>query len=289
MAYFIKLMALFSFSFTFCAIRFSKNKMKKSFVIALLLLSSSVFAEDSFLKNKTVVGCENKEGYPPFIFKNSVSGKLEGYSVDLLNLVFKDSGAKMKYRLLPWKRCMAYMGRGIAVDIVLAAASTEERRKKYIFSDAFSKVHLAFFYDHQRYPIGLGIEKPSDFDSIGTVCGMRGFVYGNYGLSKEVSQIAGSFQQLVSMVVGARCDALLARYEVFKSLPMVSPDFKYHYRMKGGIIPWRKDEPIKFYFLAKKNSAYHKQLIGYINKKMKRIEKSGRFKEIKEKYGFIAD
>lgn len=263
--------------------------MKKLFVIALFLLSSTVFAEDSFLKNKTVVGCENEEGYPPFIFQNKVSGKLEGYSVDLLNLVFKDSGAKIKYELLPWKRCMRSMGEEKTMDLVLAAASTEERRKKYIFSDAFAEVHLAYFYDHQRYPKGLHIEYPSDFDNIGTVCGMRGFVYGNYGLSKEVYQESATFQHLVKMVVFERCDALLVRYEVFKTLPMVYPDFKYHDRMNGGIIPWRKDDPIKFYFLAKKNSVYHKHLINYINKKMKQMEKSGQFKEIKKKYGFIKD
>ena len=43
---------------------------------------------------------------------------------------------------------------------------------------------------------------------------------------------------------------------------------KHFKRMKGGIIPWRRNEPIKFYFMAKKNSAYHKQLIDFINKRM---------------------
>jgi ABC-type amino acid transport substrate-binding protein len=59
--------------------------------------------------------------------------------------------------------------------------------------------------------------------------------------------------------------------------------------MKGGIIPWQKDDPIKFYFLATKESKYHKQIIEYINKRMKQIEKSGQFKEIMEKYGFAED
>ncbi len=263
-----------------------KIQMTIHLIIAIFLFPVIVFAEVSFLKNKTIVGCENEEGYPPFIFKNKESGKLVGYSVDLLNLVFKDSGAKIKYKLLPWVRCMKDMGRGKDIDIVLAAASTEERREKYTFSDAFSEVHLAYFYDHQRYPRGLDIKNPSDFDNIGIVCGMRGFVYGNYGLSKEVKQMGKTFQQLVKMVVAGRCDAFLVRYEVFNSLPMAYPDFKHHDRMKGGIIPWRKNNPIKFYFLAKKNSNYHKQLINYINKKIKQIEKFGQLKEIKKKYGF---
>jgi ABC-type amino acid transport substrate-binding protein len=113
------------------SIKYSKNRMKKFFIIALLLLPSTLLGANNLLKNKTVVGCENEEGYPPFIFKNTVSGKFEGYSVDLLNLVFKDSGAEMEYKLLPWKRCMAYMGKGEGMDIVLAAVSTAERRRKY--------------------------------------------------------------------------------------------------------------------------------------------------------------
>ena len=265
--------------------------------ISVLIFSVSAFAEkafpdisadNSFLKNRTVKGCEHQEGYPPFIFENSVSGKLEGYSVEVLNLVFKDSGAETEYRLLPWLRCMAYMDKGEDIDIVLAAASTEERRGKYIFSDPFAEVHLAYFYDQLRYPDGLNIESPGDFESL-NVCGMRGWVYENYGLSNEIIQASLTFQQVVRMVVKKRCDAFLVRYEVFKSLRAVFPGLEHYGRMKGGIIPWKKDDPIKFYFLAKRNSDYHRQLIEYINKGLKQIEKSGQLREIREKYGFASD
>ncbi len=262
--------------------------MTNIFFIAFFLISSTAFAEDSFLKNKTVVGCEDEKGYPPFIYKNKSSEQFEGYSVDLLNLVFKDSGAKVKYTLLPWKRCLFHMGVGEDMDIVLAAASTEERRKKYIFSDVFSKVHLAYYYDSKRYPNGLHVKSPHDLNNLERVCGMRGFVYGNYGLSKKVIQMAGNFQQLVEQLVARRCDAILIRYEVFKSLPMVYTDFEHYDRIKGDIIPWRKDNPIEFYFLARKNSVYHQNLINFMNKRMKQIRMSGQFKVIKEKYGFIA-
>jgi len=258
----------------------------KVLIAALILLSICVFAEDNFLKNKTIMACENEEGYPPFIFSNPVSGKMEGYSVDLLNLVFKNSGAEIKYKLLPWVRCMKEMSGGKTMDIVLAAASTKERRDKYIFSDAFAEVHLAYFYNGRRHPKDLNIETPSDLDNLGIICGMRGFVYGSYGLPKKVVQMGKTFQQLAKMVARGRCDAFLVRYEVFKSLPMAYPDFKYHGLMKGGIIPWRKDSPIKFYFLAKKNSLYHRKLINFINKRINLLKKSGQLQEIKKKYNF---
>jgi ABC-type amino acid transport substrate-binding protein len=261
--------------------------MKILLAVIFYLSSSTLLADNSFLKNKTVVGCENAEGYPPFIFTTQVPDELKGYSVDLLNLVFKDSGATIKYKLLPWIRCLAYAEEGEAIDIVLAAASTLERRKKYIFSDAFAKVHLAYFYDHKRFPEGLLIENPSDFDKLEKVCGMRGFVYGDYGLTRKVHQEAETFQQLIHLSVFERCDAILIRNEIFKSLPMAFPGFEYHARMKGGVIPWKKDEPIRFYFMAKKNSVYHERLINYINNRMKQIETSGQFNEIRKKYGFI--
>jgi polar amino acid transport system substrate-binding protein len=288
MKYFTKLTEDFYSSFAICEVRFLKNKIKKLFVITLFLLSSTVFAGDSFLKNKTITGCENAEGYPPFINENKTTGKLEGYSVELLNYIFKDSGAKIQYRLIPWKRCMVYMAQGDKMDIVLAAASSEERRNKYLFSDVVAKVHLSYFYDHKHYPNGLNIENKSDFDKL-KVCGMRGFLYGNYGLSKKVYQSANSFQQLVNQVIRRRCDAFLIRYEVFNYLPKAYPDFENHDRLRGGIIPWRKDDPINFYFLARKDSVYHKKLIVYINMKMKQIEKSGQFKKIKKKYGLVTD
>jgi len=261
--------------------------LKNVFFIALFLISSIAFSEESFLKNKTVVGCEGEKGYPPFIYKNKLSGKLEGYSVDLINLVFKDSGAKVKYELLPWKRCLSYMNAGENMDIVLAAASTEERRKKHIFSDVFSKVHLAYYYDSKRYSKGLRVKTPNDLNNLESVCGMSGFVYGNYGLSKKVIQTANDFQQLVNQLVHKRCDAILIRYEVFESLSIIHTDFKHYDRIKGDILPWRKDNPIEFYFMARKNSVYHRNLINFINKRLKQIRKSGKFKVIKEKYGFI--
>jgi len=266
-----------------------QTNMKIIICLCILLITSTAFSDNSFLKNKTVTGCENEEGYPPFIYRDTESDQLEGYSVDLLNQVFKDSGATVKYSLLPWKRCLKYMGKGKIMDLVLAAASTEERRKQYLFSDAFSEVHLAYFYDRKKYYNGLSIETPNDLDKLATVCGMRGFVYGSYGLTSKVWQQADDFQQLITLVAKDRCDALLIRYEVFKSLTKANPDIKYYDRMKGGIIPWRKDNPIKFYFMAAKNSAYHKQLIDFINKRMKQISGSGDFKKIKEKYGFMVD
>lgn len=253
----------------------------------IFLLYSTAFSEDSFLKNKTIVGCEAEKGYPPFIYKNKSSGNFEGYSVDLINLIFKDSGAKVRYELLPWKRCLSNMNIGENMDIVLAAASTEERRKKYIFSNVISKVHLAYFYDTKRYPNGLRVTNPNDLNNLKRVCGMRGFVYESYGLSKKIMQSADNFQQLVNLLVRGRCDAILIRYEVFKSLPMTDAGFKYYDRIKGNIVPWLKDNPINFYFLARKNSTYHKNLIFFINMRIKQIRKSGQLKTIKEKYGFI--
>jgi len=261
--------------------------MKLCFISSIFIISTIVFAETSFLKNKTIVGCENEEGYPPFIVKNKITGDLEGYSVDVINLIFKNSGAKIEYKLLPWKRCMAYMSKGKKIDLVLAAASTKERRKKYLFSDSFSKVHLAYFYDSKRYPDGLSIKKPSDFNRYGKVCGMSGFVYGNYGLLKEVQKDSIGFQQLIKGAIGKRCSSILVRYEVFKNLPMLYRNIEYYDRMKGEIIPWRKDKPIDFYFLLKKGSDYHKRLINFINKRIKEIKDSGELELIKEKYGFL--
>jgi len=263
------------------------EEMKIFFFITFFLISSTAFAENSFLKNKTVVGCEDEKGFPPFAYKNKLSGHLEGYSIELLNLVFKDSGAKIEYKLLPWKRCISYMSYGEKMDIVLAATSTEKRREKYIFSDSFTKVHLAYYYDSKRFPNGLSINNPSDFNNLERVCGMRGFVYENYGLSEKVIQTAGSYKQLVKQLVASRCDAILIRYEVFKSLPMIYTDFKHYNRIKGDIIPWGKDSPIEFYFLAKKNSTYHKNLIDFINIRMKQINKSEQIKLLKEKYRII--
>ena len=75
------------------------------------------------------MGWEDEKGYLPFIYIDTSSEKLEGYFVNFINLVFKDSEAKVEYELLPCKRCLLDMTGGDEMDIVLATASTEERRK----------------------------------------------------------------------------------------------------------------------------------------------------------------
>ena len=262
--------------------------MKYFVIAAFLVLSSNAFASDiSFLQGKTVVGCENEEGYPPFIYVDS-TGKLTGYSVDLIDLVFENSGAKTKYRTIPWRRCLLEIENGEKSDFVLAAAETPERREKYLFSNALAEVHLAYYYDSVKYPNGLDIEVPNDFKKY-SVGGMAGFVYDDYEIPNKIYQSAIRFQQLVNQTIGERFDILLARYEVFNSLLKAYPNFKNHDLMKGEKIPWRINRPIKFFFMAKKGSPYHKKLIDFINMRMKEIEKSGQLFKIKERYGFATD
>jgi len=275
--------------FTVCSDWVSKNPLRNLFFIVFLLFTEAAYSDDLPFKNKTIVGCENAEGYPPFVYESRITGALEGYSVELLDLVFEGSGANLEHVLLPWVRCLKGIDAGKEMDIVLTAASNEERRSKYIFSDAISKVHLAYFYDSQRYPQGLSVETPGDLDNLETVCGMRGWIYDSYGLSKDVYQKAYRFKQLVRMVIKKRCNAILVRYEVFRSFPRIYPEFEYHDRMRGGIVPWRKDHPIKFYFMAKKNSDYHADLIAYINTRMKQLGESGKLKPIKIKFGLSVD
>lgn len=263
------------------------NYMKKYLLLfyALFVLHIA-FTDDSFLEGKIIVGVEDTEGYPPFVYINKGTGEYEGYSVDLLNLVFEGSGAKIRYNLLPWERCLIYVKEGDKADIILVAASTEERRRQFLFSDSIAEVHLGYFYDKRRFPNGLGIEEPDDFLKIGAVRGMTGYVYEHYGIPKKIFQKAGSFQKLVEQLIHKRCDAILVRYEVFNSFQKVYPDFEGLEYIEGEIIPWRKDNPIQFYFLSAKNSEYHSNLINYINRKMVELNENGELKKIKEKFGF---
>lgn len=262
--------------------------MRLLFVVALLLCSSETSASNiNFLQGKTVIGCENEEGYPPFIYADS-TGEMRGYSVDLIDLIFENSGAETIYRLVPWKRCLAEIGKGEKSDIALAAVDTKERREKYLFSDAFAEVHLAYFYDRVKYPNGLDIKVPNDFEKY-HVGGMAGFEYDNYGIPNEIYQSASTFQQLVEQTIRSRVDILLARYEVFNSLFKADPYFKNNNRMRGEKIPWRKTHPIQFFFIARKGSAYHEKLIDFINMRMKEIDKSGQLNKIKKRYGFVTD
>lgn len=262
---------------------------QKLLVLIFLFISSVLYADSSYFRGKTIVGIEDEKGYPPFIYINQETGEYDGYSVDLLNLIFEDSGAEIIYNLLPWKRGLSYVKRGDNADIALVAASTEERRQQFLFSQAIAEVHLAYFYDKRVYPNGLGIDKPEDFLKIGSIRGMRGYEYGHYGIPKKVEQNAGTFQQLVTQLLNRRCDVILVRYEVFNSFHRVYPDFTGLENIEGRVIPWRKDDPIKFYFLSARDSEFHSKLIDYINQRIVVFEQNGVLYSLKQKHGLLIE
>ncbi len=138
-----------------------------AFVLALSL-NSSAFAEC-----KVTVGWESWE---PYQFKNS-SGVLSGVDIDIIKAAFEESGCKVEFKEMPWKRQLVSVEDG-SLNIAPGASILPERQKYANFSQAYRDESFALFFvkgGNDKYKISKLEDLITYNIKIGTV---RGFFYG---------------------------------------------------------------------------------------------------------------
>ena len=82
----------------------------KHLILFLFILQTILFGsnqinltvqEQTYIKNKKEIIVSSETDYEPFDFVKN--GKPSGYSIELLELLLKDTGLKIKYVTKPWK------------------------------------------------------------------------------------------------------------------------------------------------------------------------------------------
>lgn len=104
-----------------------------SFFLFLLLGTSSI----TKAKELTIVGAP----YEPFLFVNS-QGQLQGFDVDLINLLCTSSGYRCKIQITTFKKALERLKNGTADIAIGAIYITEERKKTFLFTRAYLKTGL---------------------------------------------------------------------------------------------------------------------------------------------------
>lgn len=88
-------------------------------ILLSLLLVLSVFY--SYSESKIIFRVSE---YPPYYFQEN--GEWKGLSVELMNVLLKEAGYKITYRVVPWKRALSGMKNG-DIDAMANLSITEER------------------------------------------------------------------------------------------------------------------------------------------------------------------
>lgn len=78
--------------------------------------------------------------YPPMQLIDSESGEIVGYEVDLMEAVAQQAGYQVDWVSVEWKGIFGALERGDIDAIMSAATITEERQKKYNFSDPYHTI-----------------------------------------------------------------------------------------------------------------------------------------------------
>ncbi len=93
--------------------------------------------EKEYINNKKVILVSNEASYEPYDY--NIDGKPTGYSIDLLELLLKDTGLKIKYITKPWYKLLKDL-ENKKLDLVHTIYKTPNREKKYNYSLGYSKV-----------------------------------------------------------------------------------------------------------------------------------------------------
>jgi ABC-type amino acid transport substrate-binding protein len=98
--------------------------------------------EAAYLKEHPVITVSNDMNYPPLDFK--MNGKPSGLSIDLLNLLAKETGFKIKYiNGFKWDELISMFKRG-EIDLMNSLYKNAEREKIGVFSNSFWEQRSVF-------------------------------------------------------------------------------------------------------------------------------------------------
>ncbi len=98
-------------------------------LISTYLYSNTTFSEEelSYISNKKVIYVSNEFDYEPYDFNRE--GKPSGYSIELLKLIFRDSGLKIEFITKDWDSLLSEV-ENKKIDLIHTIYKTPQREEK---------------------------------------------------------------------------------------------------------------------------------------------------------------
>lgn len=243
------------------------------------LLTAPAFASEITRVNF----CADDAQWPPFSYLTK-DGVMEGYTVALIKRAFAQLSIEASIEQLPWKRCKVATDSGRNFQVALDASASPQRRQTYLLSLPYYHLSPYFFYSRKQFPDGIDINHSSELTNLGTVCGLAGYNYSNFGLdSSKIDSSAHDFYAVSEMTHRGRCSLFVGRYEIVAGLARIGPDLLADPDLAYAPIPGAPSEP--FHMLISRHSDQPEQLKQLLDGIIESMKKSGELDQIRQQYG----
>jgi polar amino acid transport system substrate-binding protein len=257
--------------------------MRKLILILFSIISLTIFSNQMQEINLGLEEIEDWAPYEYFKYTDIKKTKPTGFNVNILNHIAQKYNLTINYIKMPWVRCLIELKEGKEIQAIFPTSLSEERRKNFYFSKSVYSITPHYFYLKENFPEGIIINESQDLLKYGTVGGIKGFNYINFGLQNhQIDRGAKDYQSLIQKLKSNRNKIILARYEVLAAYPLVSGIALLDEDIAFAPIPGVPKE--EFHFLVSKKYKYGQQFIKIINTELDYLNRTGILKKWLNQY-----
>ena len=212
--------------------------------------------------------------FPPFESMNS-SGQIEGFDVDVMDAIAKEEGFKVTYHQQAWDGIFASLKAGDNDILISGITITDDRKKEMLFSEPYYKITQVVLV-----PQGKNIASVEDLkkmDKVGVTIGTTGDLAAQKILgatSEKIIRLENLPLMLKEVETGA-VDAVISDSAVVADYVKKKGD-------KGFTMVEVPDFTVEYYGIAVRQD--DKALMDKINSGLKKIQASGEYDKISDKY-----
>ena len=242
-------------------------KIKKT-LFALILGAFSVLANASTLKPSVLI-VATEGTYAPFSYYND-KNELVGYDVDIAREVAKKLNLKIDFLAAPWDAMLTAFDAGKADVVFNQVSITDERKKKYEFSEPYTVTYGAIIVkkDNDSIKSFNDLKGKKNADSATSNWAKVAASYGAQNVTVD------SFAKSMELLIAGRVDTVIRTNVVFYDFLKERPNAPVKIAATG------TDKDYAGVAIQKGNTELKEQ----INNALDELSKEGRLKEISLKY-----
>lgn len=262
--------------------------MKLQFISVILF--SYCFSQAGSLP-KVINFCGDGSEWPPYIYherdaSGRKTGKIVGYTQELISAILSKKKIKATFDLPPWSRCLSESKKGGAYHVAVDSSYSKKRDNEYILSKEYYSISPRIFYLKSKYPNGLKTKKQvQDLIKKGSVCGLQGYNYVGFfkGLSNEqIDRGSKDHKSVISKTKKGRCSAFLARYEIVNGFKNLGNDLLSGTGITSSQLPGVQKE--KFYLLISREIGFGNELKKAMDSGIAEMKRNGKMAKLLKKY-----